>query len=282
MAAETPAHERWTEDLPAQARRALAVGQALCACEGHYHTLWGCLRAAEVSNSLKAEEPLLASLIAPLVRDNARVMIGGSADPGVLCAIGRIFAPRFPANTIIDRCPAPLELIREFTAAKGFACRTVNFDLLDLDGSETWDQIVLHYTPDFLAPQIHGRLFRSLALSLAPGGALIFAAMTGTHVVGDHQHALGSVYFDYSLRAIQNSVLADLAESPEFLEMLKSYAARWAMRRMNLPKIEELRDSLDGAGLRIVSEHSSPRKHRVVGGATLVDSTSIIVAGHPV
>ena len=266
MAAETPAHERWSEDLLSQARRALALGQTLCACEGHYHALWGSLRAANVSNSLRAEEPLLASLIAPLVRDNARVMIGGSADTGVLCTIGRIHAPSLPTITVIDRCRAPLELIGQFTGAKGFACRTVNFDLLELDGGEQWDQIVLHYTPDFLDPRIHGRLFRSLALSLAPEGALVFAAMTGTHVVGDHQKALGSVYFDYSLKAIQNSALA--------------YAARSGLRRMNLPISEELHTSLCDAGLRIVSEHSSPRRHRVVGGTALVDSTSIIVAGH--
>ena len=282
MAADTSAHERWTEDLPAQARLALAVGRTLCACEGHYHALWGSLRAADVANSLKREEPRLASLIAPFVRDGARVMIGGSADPGVLCAIGRIYAPKMPAITIMDRCKAPLELISAFTAAKGLACRTVNFDLLDLDGSEQWDQIVLHYTPDFLAPQIHRRLFRRLAQSLAPEGVLIFAAMTGVQVSGDHLQTLGSVYFDYGLRAIQNSALADLAEDPAFLDMLKSYAARWGERRLNLPTIEQLRDSLQSAGLRIANEHSSPRRHRVVGGATLVDSTSIIVAGHPI
>lgn len=281
MAAEALAHVRWNEDLPSQARRALGVGRTLCACDGHYHALWSSLRAADVANSLKREEPRLASLIAPFVRDGARVMIGGSADTGVLCAIGRIYAPQTPSLTVIDRCRAPLQLIAEFTAANGIACRTVNFNLLDLDGKEQWDLIVLHYTPDFLEPRVHERLFRSVALSLAPGGALILAAMTGAQVNGDRFQTLASVYYDYGLGALQNSALSDLAENPEFRDMLRAYAARWGQRRMNSPSGDDLRSSLHNAGLHILSDYSSPRRHRNVGGAALVDSTSIIVARNP-
>ena len=133
--------ELWNEDLHWQARRGMELGHAYCTCEGHYHSLWGALRIAGVNNSLKGEEPLLASLVLPFLRDDARVMIGGSADPGVLCAIGRIYAPRMPAMTIIDRCKAPLALIREFVEGKGLECRTLNLDLLDLDEREQWDQI---------------------------------------------------------------------------------------------------------------------------------------------
>jgi len=278
MVAEASTHERWSEDLPSQARRALALGRTLCACEGHYHSLWGSFRAAGVSVSLKAEEPLLASLMSPFVRNDARVMIGGSADPGVLCAIGRIYAPSRPVVTIIDQCQAPLELIGEFTSAKGLTCRTLNLDLLDLDGSEQWDQIILHYTPYFVDPHIHGRFFARVARSLAPGGTLVCAAMTGTRLTGDDLPDLSSVYFNYSLRALQNSALADLTENPEFIRMLQSYAAHWSNRRMNLPTSDELRESLRSAGLRILSEDTTPRKKRLVERAAIVDSNAIIVA----
>ena len=279
MAAEASTHETWSEDLLSQARRAVAVGRALCTCEGHYHTLWGSLRAAEVGDRLRTEEPLLASLISPFIRDEARVMIGGSGDQGVLCAIGRIYAPSRPEITVIDRCKAPLELIREFAAARGLACRTLNLDLLDLDGSEQWDQIVLHYTPDFVDPLIQGRFFRSLALSLAPGGTLVCAAMTGTRVAGDHRQALASVYFNFCLKALQNTALAELAETPDFAQMLQAYAARWSLRRTSLPTSDELRETLRGAGLRVLSENTTPPRERLVGGAVIVDSNSIIIAG---
>jgi hypothetical protein len=105
--------------------------------------------------------------------------------------------------------------------------------------------------------------------------------MTGAKVDGDRLQTLASVYYDYGLEALQNSALSDLAESPEFLQMLRAYAARWGQRRMNLPSSEDLRSSLQRGGLHILSDYSSPRRHRNVGGAALVDSTSTIVAGHP-
>jgi hypothetical protein len=209
-------------------------------------------------------------------------MIGGAADPGVLCVVGRIYAPRRPLMTVIDRCPAPLEVIREFTDAKGLACRTVNLNLLDLDGREQWDQIVLHYTSEFVETHLHGRFFKSLAHALAPQGTLICAAMTGTRVAGGHyhDHELGNVYFDYCLKALKDSPLADLAEAPGFAQSLRSYSTRWGHQKANLPTSDELRDSMRAAGLRILSEKHTPRRRRFVEGAAIINSSSLIVASH--
>jgi hypothetical protein len=278
MADQASTLDRWSEDLPLQARRALAVGRTLCACDGHYHTVWGTLRASGASNSLKSEEPMLASLIADHVRDGARVMIGGAADPGVLCAIGRIYAPVMPALTVADRCKASLELVHQFAAAKGITCRTLNVNLLELDGDEQWDQIVLHYTPDFLTPSLHYRLFQALARALAPGGTVVCAAMTATGVIGEREHQLGGVYYDYTLKKVMDGPMVDIAASPEFQEMLRSYSERWGQRRTNLPSREQLIGSMRSAGLSILSDNNAPRQHRVVGGATLGDSCSIIIA----
>ena len=265
--------------MPAQARRALAVGQASCTCQGHYHTLWGSLRASAASNGLKSEEPLLASLIGPHVREGARVMIGGAADTGVACAIGRIYAPLMPALTLVDRCAAPLELMRQFAAAKDFVCQTLQRNLLELDGREQWDQIVLHYTPDFMEPQHHGQLFQSLARALTPGGIIVCAAMTATGVIADREHDVGTVYYDYTLEKVMNGPMREFAVSPEFQALLRAYSTRWGERRANLPSSMQLVDSMRGAGLSILSENSAPRKHRIIGGAALVDACSIIVAG---
>ena len=278
MAAEASS-DNWNEDLLAQARQAFAVERALCTCEGKYHALWGCLRAANVSNSLNAEEPCLAALMGPFIRDDARVMIGGAADPGLPGAIGRIYAARRPVMTVIDRCRAPLESIRDFAAARGIGCRTVHRDLFDLDGGEQWDQIVLHYTSDFVAFDFHLRFFRGLARSLAPGGTLVCAAMTTARVLGDHDEALADVYFNYSRRALGESPLADLASSPEFVAMLRAYAEAWGRRRANLATAEELRAALIAAGLNILSEGTSPPRKRLVADAAIVDAKSFIIAG---
>jgi hypothetical protein len=279
MSAETSHHDRWSEDLLAQAQRALAVGPALCTCDGHYHTLWGSIRASGASNGLKSEELLLASLIGPYVRDGARVMIGGAADPGVACAIGRIYAPLMPELTLVDRCSASLELMRQFAATKDFICRTLKLDLLELDGGEQWEQIVLHYMPDFVEPQSHGRLFQSVASALVPGGIVICAAMTATEVVGDREHDVGGVYYDHTLKKVMDGPMAGVASSPDFQAMLRAYSTCWGQRRGNLPSHEQLIDSMRRTGLSILSVNDAPRKNRTVGGAALVDACSIIVAG---
>jgi len=279
MSADTLTDQRWSEDLLSQARQAFAIGHALCTCKGKYHALWGGLRAANVSNSLKAEEPLLAALMGPFIRDGARVMIGGAADPGVPSVVGRIYAPNRPVMTVIDRCRAPLTSIRDFAAGKGIRCRTVHRDLLDLDGNEQWDQIVLHYTPDFVGPHCRARFFRALAQSLVSGGTLVCAAMTGTSVTGDLSQELADVYFNYSRKALDESPLSDLPSNPEFIPILRAYADAWGRRRANLITGEELRGSIIAAGLSILSESTFPRRKRFVGEAAIVDSNSFFVAG---
>lgn len=280
MTADALSPATWSEDLPQQARRAFAAGRALCTCEGHYHALWGALRAAGVSVGLKSDEVLLASLLSPYRRDGARVLIGGSADPGLLCAVGRIYGPSSPTITIIDRCRASLAMIDEFAAAKGVSCRTMQLDLLDLDGTEQWDHIFLHYTPDFLDPATHGRLFKKLALSLAPDGVLLGAAITGTQTAGEDQEGIASLFFNYAHDALQHSPLADLLHAPGFEPMLRVYAAAWTRRRENLPTNQALREATHCAGLRVLNESETPRKRRFVKGAAIIDANAIFVAGH--
>ena len=269
----------WSEDLAAQAYRGQELGSALCACDGYYHLLWGSIRLAGVYNTMKGEAPVLAELMAPFLRDDMRVMIGGAADPGVLCGIGRIYAPRVPSFTVIDRCRAPLVLIDEFASAKGIACRTLNIDLLDLDGTEQWDQIVLHYTADFMDADLRSRLFRNLARSLAPGGTLICATMTGASLPADRRPEMETAYIARVMGFLKDSSIAAYASTPEFEQKLRAYAACRTIRRLNLPTPEPICELLREAGLRVVQTHQTARAARRHAGMDVVDSSSIIVAG---
>ena len=281
MIAEPSMDEVWIEDLPAQARRALAIGRDLCTCDDSYHALWPTLRAAKVSYSLRADEPRLAALMTPFIRDGARVMIGGAADPGLLCAIGRIYSPSIPAITVIDRCKAPLESIRQFAAGKSLTCRTLNLDLLEFEDSEEWDQIVLHYTPNFIGLPMHDRLFRRLSSTLAPGGVLVCVAMTSTTIAGASPADLESVFFAYSLQSLRESALADIARNADFEPMLQRYARGWSLRRTGLRTHQSLCEALHAAGLRILTETTTARKPRFAGGHAIVDTNAIIVADRP-
>ena len=271
--------EPWTEDLDWQARRGFELGRALCACEGHYHTLWGSLRIAGLNNTMKGEAPHLTAMMAPFLREEMRVMIGGSADPGVLCGIGRIFWPRMPAFTVIDKCEAPLGLIGEFAASRGIACRRLNRDLLALDGSEQWDQIVLHYTADFMDASVRNRLFRSLAASLAPGGTLVCATMTGESIPMDRLPELTGAFYARAVAALKDTPMATQAETLEFDHKLRSYSECRTRRRLKLPTAEGICDLAQEAGLRVLQKHETARARRLLASMDVVDTSTIIVAG---
>ena len=268
----------WTEDLAWQAQRGLALGTALCACEGYYHTLWGSLRIAGLNNTMKGETPHLSEMMAPFMRDGMRVMIGGAADPGVLCGIGRIFSPRMPAFTVIDKCNAPLALIGEFAGSRRIACRTLNMDLLDLDGSEQWDQIILHYTADFMNASVRSRLFKSLAASLVPDGTLVCATMTGASIPLDLQGKMAEAFYARAVAALRDTPMAAQARTPEFEHKLRGYSECRTIRRLRLPTAEGICNFARDAGLRVLQKRETARARRLLAGMDVVDTSSIIIA----
>jgi hypothetical protein len=273
-------HHLWNEDLLWQADRGLELGRAHCTCPGRYHWSYGILRAAGVTSSLRLEEGMLASLMSPLIRDGARVMIGGSADPGLLCVVGRFSAARHPKITVVDRCKAPLALIDEFAANQALECRTLNVNLLGFDGQEQWDNILLHYTPDFVDTASRVRFFAALASSLTPGGTLVCAGMTGPKVPLERKRDLESALRSYTLNALRRSPLAARENDAEFAQLLDDYVGACALRRLNYPAASDLSDLLKRAGLRIVGEHITPRKRRFfeIDSDTPPDTSSIIIA----
>ena len=254
--------EKWTEDLLWQASRGHTLGRIHCRCEGHYHTLWGALRASEAVNSLQFEEENFSPVISPLVTDESRLLIAGSADPGILCTLGRIAGPRNPSFTVIDKCPAPLALIKEFAATKGFSCDTVQADILELDGHKLWDFIFVHYTHAFVESSYHKQFFGALARSLAPGGTLACFTKTNTKTVGMASQNYDRVWFTQSYKAIRESELSSFWSNEELDELLRAYVAAGAVRRRNFLTVEDIAKGLAATGLQVSVEHFTQEKGR--------------------
>lgn len=277
---EAPALDPWSEDLIWQARRGMDLGRAQCLCPGRYHWLYGTMRASGVVASLKSEEPRLASILKPLLRHDIRIMIGGSADTGLFCALGRILRAQAADITVVDRCHAPLELIGEFAGARGLRCRTLNQDLLDLDGPEKWDLILSHYTLNFIAPQSRAKFFAGLASALSPGGTLVCAAMTGKPITHIDEPLLASAFVARSHEAWARLGL-NADDRSELEESLHIYAADTTAMRLIWPSADELHAHLREAGLKIRSEHTITRDWSLFGRTETerrIDTSSIIVA----
>jgi hypothetical protein len=273
--------EPWSEDLIWQAVRGAELGAKLCTCEGYYHHLWGLLRASGAMKGLNSEQQTLSDAMTPFIRPNARVLIGGSADVGVLCALGRIYGPAQPAFTVVDKCRSPLELIREFASAKQFQCRTLNLDILDLDGSEKWDQIVLHYTANFVDEDHRYKFLAGVARALEPGGTLICSVKTGDKVVADQRDMLEASFFARGHGDLQRFLSQQNLEIPDLEPMLHAYASAATTRRLNMSTLSDVQATLRNVGLRVLSTHSTPRTFRYYqdqGSGARVDSSTLMVA----
>jgi hypothetical protein len=273
--------ELWREDLIWQAVRGAELGKKFCMCEGYYHCLWGLLRASGAMKGLSSEEQILSDVMAPFIRRNSRVLIGGSADAGVLCSLGRIYGSTKAEFTVVDRCRSPLELIAEFAAAKQAPCRTLNADILELDGRETWDQIVLHYTANFVDADHRKQFLGSVARALAPGGTLICSVKTGDKVFADQRDTLETGFLDRSRGDLEKFLSHRNIEIPDLETMLRAYASAATTRRLNMTTLPEMEETLRDVGLRLLSVHSTPRKFRYYqeekSGAR-VDSSTLMVA----
>lgn len=273
--------ERWSEDLIWQAVRGAELGRKFCTCEGYYHCLWGPLRASGAMKGLSSEEQILSDVMRPFIRQDARVLIGGSADTGVLCSLGRIYGPVKAAFTVVDKCRSPLELIREFAAAKQVLCRTLNVDILEIDGRESWDQIVLHYTANFVDAAHRKKFLSSIAQVLAPGGTLICAVKTGEKVFSEQRETLEAGFLTRSRGDLEDFLSRRSIEIENLDEMLRGYASAATTRRLNMSTLPEMQNTLRNVGLRVLSVHSTPRKFRYYdegGSRTRIDSSTLVVA----
>ena len=273
--------EPWSEDLAWLAERGAELGRKFCTCEGYYHCLWGLLRAGGGRKGLSSEEQLLSLVLTPFIRPGVRVLIGGSADTGVLCSFGRIYGSVKAEFCVVDKCRSPLELIGEFTASKGIACRTLHADILDLDDGETWDQVVLHYTANFVDMSERKRFFARVARVLAPGGTLVCSVMTGESLPPDQRDAVEGAFVVRGREFLREFLSERRMEIPDLDTMLRAYASDSAKRRLEMSTLPEVQEMLRDVGLREVSLNSTPRKFRYSeerGGKTHVDSSTLIVA----
>lgn len=273
--------ELWREDLIWEAVRGAELGKEFCTCEGYYHCLWGLLRASGAMKGLSSEEKILSDVMTGFIRPNSRVLIGGSADVGVLCSLGRIYGPTKPEFTVVDRCRSPLELISEFAAAKDIPCRTLNADILELDGRETWDQIVLHYTANFVDADHREQFLGGIARSLEPGGTLICSIKTGEKVFAEQRDTLEAGFLARSRGDLQKFLSHRNIEIPDIETMLRAYASAATTRRLNMSTLPEMQETLRKAGLRVLSVHSTPRTFRYYqdqGSGARVDSSTLMIA----
>ena len=278
---EVPALKKWSEDLSWQASRAVELGRMHCNCPGYFHLLWSPLRAAKFARGLTVEDAILAATTAPYVKDHSRILIGGAADPGQLCTLGRIAGTRSPDFFVTDRCKAPLMLIQEYASMHSISCGTIHGDMLDLDPTKKWDLVFLHYTNCHIEHRLRGKVVKRLAESLAPGGTIVSVDLTGERPKDEHLGDLQNAIYAEMRSALQSSEIESLTERNELDSMLQSYATEKVARSIHYPTVQEIDRAMEEARLTILTRKSTGRK-RVTRSNDSIEldsvSSSIVVA----
>ncbi|WP_395770155.1 class I SAM-dependent methyltransferase [Arenimonas sp.] len=165
---------------------ALVLAEAPTLCAGNpfgdcrwYHASWPVLKGLGVFISLKSDDDfLLPQLRAAISGGARRILVSGTADAGMLARIAacRDAAPDGLDITVLDCCPTPLALCRQYAERAGLPIRTVQADILNYrEGAEAYDLICTHSFLTFFDAAQRLQLVRQWHALLKPGGALITA-----------------------------------------------------------------------------------------------------------
>jgi hypothetical protein len=267
----------WTEDLKRQAVRGYEIGKEHCTCEGHYHVLWGALRASGFLGSLKSEEATFARVVSPLIRNGTKILVGGAADTGTLCAIGRAAGSAQPDIFIVDRCAAPLLVIEEICRSKAIPCQVLQEDLLNLKTVGKWDVIVLNYIYTFIELEMRPRFFAQIAASLNPGGTLICLAKLAAPLKKENADDLNASWYTNAHNKLINSDLGISWDREILEETLLNWAEARAARRINFMSAEQIHNALIDSGLQVVGEYVTNREWAITSDAGADVEGSLVI-----
>lgn len=247
---------------------ALALAEAPTLCAGNpfgdcswYHASWPVLKGLGVFISLKSDDDfLLPQLRTALAGGARRILISGTADAGMLARIAacRSAAPDGLDITVLDCCPTPLALCRQYAALAGLPIRTVQADVLSYrEQGAPYDLICTHSFLTFFDAAQRTQLVRQWCALLNPGGAV----MTAQRVRPD-ETALITRYPAEEVAALQDKAerLAGLHGAALGVDAERARHSAWlygAHHQTHLiADAEQLRAPFDAAGF--VFRHFSP------------------------
>ena len=176
------------EDLAQNANRMAELAPILCLGCTDYHVRRAVQRAAGVRLSIAHDRAKIIRLIFDFLEtfppdENApiNIVIPGSADTGILSTCAHAAASLGLAMlnrcrfTVIDRCPTPLTLCREFAERYVISLKTCQGDLTSPSFSFEADLVVVHSLLRFIAPDSQVELMRMFGSWLNPRGRIIFS-----------------------------------------------------------------------------------------------------------
>jgi SAM-dependent methyltransferase len=218
-----------------------------------YHGVWQYFRALGVTKTAGGSAVFLGATLRSLAAggDVRRALISGAADDAMsLLAIDAFRdAGKSLDLTVVDRCEAPLALVRWSAERLGASVTTHCSDVLTFDSTAPFDIVLTNSFLGAFDPARRTQLFARWASLLRPGGKLLF---TNRLRPGDGHAQLGftsdqAQVFCAAVRREAERAKADLGLDPNILEgWARTYTERY--RSYPVRTVEEVLDLLRTAG----------------------------------
>jgi hypothetical protein len=175
------------EDLLQNAARISELAPDYCVGCTDYHIRSAAHRCAPIPKGIGFDRPELVKLVKEIIAEKAaitgsiEILIPGSADTGILATAAHAAAMLGQAVldrcrfTVIDRCPTPLILCREFGARHHLAVDTAQDDLVTTPRRFEADLILVHSVFRFMKRTDQVKFLNKLGRWLEATGRLIIS-----------------------------------------------------------------------------------------------------------
>lgn len=149
-------------------------------CSSHcygYHQGWILLQSLGLISGLSIERESIVLQLkeekkAHLIRS---VLIVGAADSGLLSIVHEAFADEttFLDITVLDLCPTPLTINKEYAQWMGFSIKTMCENFLESFDTKQYDLILSHSILSFIPENKRSLFIAGYSKSLAQGGSVL-------------------------------------------------------------------------------------------------------------
>jgi SAM-dependent methyltransferase len=240
----------FSEDVRQIAADAAELAPSLCDTCENFHTLWPYHRLAQAAGGDVAATLVCSTLQRLLSQPGRRILIGGSADSGLLAVVANAASPG-TAITVLDKCKTPLELCRRFAERWSLPIDVLHLDLADLEATGAYDVVFVHMLLQFIPRDRHRGVLSRIRRSLRADGRLVLVFRTSPRLT----ETLAAEYqSDYPLGLIEQLEARGipLPQSREsFRRQLEIYFDERRAREGTHNSHEDVERTAKDAGFRI-------------------------------
>jgi len=251
-------------ELLDQSLQALEVAVEHCTCPDRWHLLWAAIKATGLMRGMHLQQEFLRELLPRYLKPCPRVLIGGAADTGSLDVLSAAVADPGAHYSVLDLCPAPLQMVRARGAEHGLLVDTLPTALDQVRAGHPWDLVFVHYTLSFLNLEERLRFMRHLRVDLAPTGVVVCAVREKQAPdkppadLGAQQAVRAA---DWARQAAPGFERV-CAGRPDLLEPLRRWAPAYALARMAredaMPCFQTVADEFVACGFALLESHRNP------------------------